>query len=43
MRRADAIMLGSQIIVEDPGTDEHVKLLLENFAKQVDNHIHQAE
>ncbi|WP_367567558.1 HD-GYP domain-containing protein [Lacrimispora sp.] len=42
MRRADAIMLGSQIILEDPGTEEHIKLLLENFAKQVDNHIQAA-
>ncbi|MFT4105222.1 MAG: HD domain-containing phosphohydrolase [Lacrimispora sp.] len=42
MKRADAIMLGSQIILEEPGTDEHVQILLENFAKQVDNHIQAA-
>ncbi len=40
MRRTDAALLGQRIVLEQPGSDEYVKALLDHFVKQVDNQIY---
>ncbi|QRV20739.1 HD-GYP domain-containing protein [Lacrimispora saccharolytica] len=42
MRRTDSILLGENMVLDESGTDEYVKSMLDYFAKQVDNQTHTA-